>query len=126
MQQLIALSRNDCSLLAARFSEHGNSHRRMLAALEEAAANDAFTRLCVLRQLEKHFIVDLGMVCYHFQHRDDAETHPLQRAVMNYVAHWGFTAMGAQELRIRVDRVREVQDVVAGRFEAEVIGEPGS
>ena len=126
MQEVIALTRNDCGLLSARFGQHGNSQRRMLAALEEAAANDAFARLCVLRQLEKAFDVDLGMVCYHFEHRNDQTTPELQRLVMNYVAQWGFSAMGAQELRVRIDRVRDVQEIVAGRFEQEAIGEPGA
>ena len=126
MQELIAITRQDCSLLAARFGEHANSQRRMLGALEEAAAHDAFARICVLRQLEKRFGVDLGMVCYHFEHRDDEATHPLQRRIMNYVAQWGYSAMGAQELRVRIDRVREVQGIVEGQVEREAIGEPGA
>lgn len=84
----------------------------MLSALEEAAADDAFARLCALRQIEKHFQVDLGMLCYHFQHRTDANTHPVERVVMNYVAAWTANDQGADELRVRIDRVREVRDIV--------------
>ena len=111
MTELISLSKDDCGLLAARFGEHGNSQRRVLHALEEAAADDAFARMCALRQLEKQFGVDLGMVCYHFAHRNDKATHPIQRAVMNYVAEWS-AAGGVEELRVRIDRVREVRDLV--------------
>jgi hypothetical protein len=112
MPELLSLSKDDCGLLAARYGEHGNSQRRMLAALDEASAGDAFARLCALRQLEKHFSVDLGMLCYHFQRRNDQNTHPIQRAVMNYVAHWGADANGTQALQVRIDRVREVRDLV--------------
>ena len=112
MPELILLNRFDCGLLAARYAEHGNSQRRMLDALEEANANDAFARLCALRQLEKHFEIDLGMVCHHFEHRNDKNTHPIQRAVMNYVAVWCVRTDGMQELHVRIDRVREVRDLV--------------
>jgi hypothetical protein len=112
MTELISLSKDDCGLLAARFGEHGNSQRRVLQALEEASADDAFARMCALRQLEKHFGVDLGMVCYHFAHRNDKTTHPIQRAVMNYVAEWIVGANAVAELRVRIDRVREVRDIV--------------
>ena len=112
MTELISLSTDDCGLLAARYGEHGNSQRRILQALEEAAADIEFARMCALRQLEKHFGVDLGMLCFHFAHRNDKNTHPIQRAVMNYVAEWAFDANAAQELRVRVDRVREVRDIV--------------
>lgn len=84
----------------------------MLDALEEAAADEAFARLCTLRQLEKHFQVDLGMLCHHFEHRNDQKTHPIQRAVMNYVAQWYVGANGVQELHVRIDRVRGVRDIV--------------
>jgi hypothetical protein len=112
MTELISLSKDDCGLLAARYAEHGNSQRRILQALEEAAADNEFARMCALRQLEKHFGVDLGMLCFHFEHRNDKNTHPIQRAVMNYVAEWTLDANASQELRVRVDRVREVRDIV--------------
>lgn len=119
--EVISLSRNDCGLLAARFGEHGNSQRRMLSALEEAGANDAFARLCVLRQMEKLVGVDLGMVCYHFEHRNDAKTHPFQRAIMNYVAHWRVSSAGSEGLWVILDRIREVREIVA---EGRLVGEP--
>jgi hypothetical protein len=119
--EVVSLSRSDCALLSARFGQHGNSQRRMLAALEEAAANDSFARLAVLRKMEKTIGVDLGMLCYHFEHRNDATTHPFERAVMNYVAHWRINAMGGEDLWIVLDRVRQVRGVVE---EGRLVGEP--
>ena len=119
--QVVTLSRPDCGLLAARFGEHGNSQRRMLSALEEAGANDAFARLCVLRQMEKSVGVDLGMLCYHFDHRNDSKTHPFERAVMNYVAHWRSSGSGAEDLWVILDRIRQVREVVD---EGRLVGEP--
>ena len=100
MLEVVTLTRSDCALLAARYGEHGNSHRRMLGALEEAAAAAAFSRACVLRQLEKRVGVDLGMLCYRFEHRADQHTHPIERSVLEYVAHW--RGRGEQELLITV------------------------
>lgn len=114
--QVASITRSDCSLLAARFRQHANSQRRMLAALEEASANDGYTRMVVLRQIEKQFGVDLGMLCHHFERRNDDDTHPLERAVMNYVAHWR-----GDDLWIRLDRIREVRDIVE---EGKLVGEP--
>lgn len=119
--EVISLTREDCGLLAARFGEHGNSQRRMLGALEEAGADDAFRRLCVLRQMEKNIGVDLGMLCYHFEHRNDAATHPFERAVMNYVAHWRLNGSGAEDLWVILDRIRQVREVVE---EGKLVGEP--
>ena len=110
--EVLSLTRSDCGLLAARFSEHGNSQRRMLAALEEAGANDAFSRLVILRQMEKRVGVDLGMLCHHFEHRNDAETHPFERQIMNYVAQWRLNAASAEELWVILDRIREVRGLV--------------
>ena len=121
MVDVLSLTRADCGLLAARFGEHGNSQRRMLDALEEAGADDSFARICLLRQLEKRVGVDLGMLCYHFEHRNDTGTHPCERAVMNYVAHWHINARGSQELWILLDRIRQVRDVVE---EGRLVGEP--
>ena len=119
--EVISLTRSDCALLAARFGEHANSNRRMLAALEEAGANESYTRMVVLRQMEKRAGVDLGMLCYHFEHRNDAGTHPFERAVMNYVAHWRMNAGGTEDLWVVLDRIRQVRDIVE---EGRLVGEP--
>ena len=110
--EVISLTRSDCSLLAARFGEHGNSQRRMSSALEEAGANDAFSRMVLLRQIEKRVGVDLGMLCYHFEHRNDATTHPFERQIMNYVAQWRLNLSGTEELWVMLDRIREVRGIV--------------
>ena len=93
----------------------------MSSALKEAAATDALARLFVLRQMEKAVGVDLGMLAYHFEHRDDATTHPFERAVMNYVAHWRLNAAGAEDLWVVLDRVRQMRAVVE---EGKLVGEP--
>jgi hypothetical protein len=118
---VIALTRSDCGLLAARFGEHGNSQRRMLNALEEAAAKEAYARLVMLRMVEKQVSVDLGMLCYRFEHRNDTTTHPFERAVMDYVAQWRVNAQGVEQLWVIMDRVREVRDIVE---EGRLVGEP--
>lgn len=118
---VISLSRSDCGLLAARFGQHSNSQRRMLSALEEAGAGAAGKRLHVLRQMEKRVAVDLGMLCYRFEHREDATTHPFERAVMNYVAHWRIDQSGSEDLWVILDRVRQVREVVE---EGRLVGEP--
>lgn len=119
--EVVSITRSDCGLLAARFGQHGNSQRRMLQALEEAGARDSYTRLVVLREMEKRIAVDLGMLCHHFEHRNDSKTHPLERAVMNYVAEWRGNAHGDENLWIRLDRIREVRDIVE---EGKLVGEP--
>lgn len=119
--EVLTLNRGDCALLAARFGQHGNSQRRILAALDEAGANESFGRMVLLRQMEKQLSVDLGMLCHHFEHRNDAGTHPFERAVMNYVAQWRLSASGAEALWIRLDRVREVRDIVE---EGRLVGAP--
>lgn len=119
--EVLALTCSDCGLLAARFSEHGNSQKRMLGALEEAGAGDAFARLCLLRQMEKRYAVDLGMLCYHFEHRNDATTHPFERAIMNYVAQWRPDRSGDVGLWVMLERIREVRGIVE---EGRLVGEP--
>jgi hypothetical protein len=119
--EVLTLTRSDCSLLAARFGEHANSQRRILAALDEAGASESFARLVLRRKMEKQLGVDLGMLCHHFDHRNDEGTHPFERAVMNYVAQWRITPAGGDGLWVRLDRVREVRDIVE---EGRLVGEP--
>ena len=121
MMEVLSLKRSDCALLAARFREHGNSQRRMLGALEEAGAKESYTRLVVLRNIEKQMGVDLGMVCHRFERRNDVGTHSLERAVMNYIAQWRPDVTGAQELWVRLDRIREVHDLIE---EGRMVTEP--
>ncbi|NIR61567.1 MAG: hypothetical protein GWO02_19775 [Gammaproteobacteria bacterium] len=120
---VVCLSAEDCRLLSARFAEHHNSHRRMAGALEEAGATEALMRLGALRRLEAHFEIDLGSLCHRFGRRDHPKTHPLERMVLGYVAAWTPRPDGTGELWVRLDRVRQVRELID---EGERVGEPGA
>ena len=109
--EAVRLSSSDCRLLAARYVEHGNSHRRMSAALQEAGAAPSAERLIMLRQLEHRFDVDLGLLCHWYERRDGRETHPVERAIISYLTTAHRTGDVA-ELWIRLDRVRELRDLL--------------
>jgi hypothetical protein len=109
---VVRLTTQDCSALAARYEEHGNSHRRMAAALREAGAAEALERLRALRRLEHHFDVDLGSFCHRFRHRDDAETHPIERWLLHYIAREDPAPApdgAAPDVWLLLDRLREVR-----------------
>lgn len=120
---VVCLSAEDCRLLSARFAEHGNSHRRMACALREAGATEALERSAALRRMEARFGIDLGSLCHRFEKRDHPATHPLERLVLAYVARWNARPDGAGELWVRLDRVREVRELIE---EGERVGEPGA
>ncbi|MGH7482586.1 MAG: hypothetical protein ACRELV_10555 [Longimicrobiales bacterium] len=113
--EILILTVSDARLLAARHAEHGNSVRRMMSALREAGCPDAPHRLRALRRIERRFDVDLGALCHRFLHREDPETHALERSVLEYVAHWRCpvpTADAGPEDRalwIDVDRLRALR-----------------
>ena len=120
--EAVRISLADCRLLAARYTEHGNSHRRMSNALREAGALPSVERLLTLRQLEHRFDVDLGLLCHWFERRDGKETHPVERAIITYLtAPHGNN--GGAELWIRLDRVRELRDLLE---ESRLVSEPES
>lgn len=114
--EVVRLEERDCRLLAARWAEHGNSMRRMRAALEEAGARDGLGRLEALRGVEKTFAVDLGSLCHKWLHRDHPRTHPLEREVMGWVAQAQTRGDGSLELTVIVDRVRQLRDLMAGQL----------
>jgi hypothetical protein len=118
---VVCLSSDECSLLAARFAEHGNSHRRMKDALRETGAGDLTAKLDALRELERRFAVDLGSVCFRHARRDDAGTHPLERMIVDYVTETHDTDNGA-ELWVLLDRIVQVRELMEGRL----VGEPES
>lgn len=64
--KIIQLAPEDRRLLLARFEQHGNSHRRMKCALEEARVADPVKRLDALRAIERRFRIDLASVCHRF------------------------------------------------------------
>ncbi len=110
--EVVQLDEADCRLLAARFEQHGNSHRRMAGALREADATEMLARLRALRALERRFAIDLGSLCYRFGRRDAAGTHPLERSVLDYVARESIGPDGRRDLLVMVDRVRSVRTLI--------------
>ena len=122
MLEVVRLTPSDSLMLASRYGEHGNSHMRMTTALVEAGAADAADRLYTLRQIERQFDVDLGMLCHWYERRDHDETHPVQRAVIQYLTTQRDTQLG-HELWIRLDRVRELRELLE---ESRLVGEPES
>ena len=120
--EVVRLTRSDCTLLAARYANHSNSHRRMAQAMTEAGAADSLGRLTTLRTVERQFDVDLGMLCHWYEQRDASQTHPVQRAIIHYLTASCAPGAGA-ELWIRLDRVRELRDLME---ESRLVGEPES
>jgi hypothetical protein len=119
--EVISLSAGDCRLLVARCAEHGNSHRRLVAALREAGATETVERARALRRLERHFQVDLGSLCLRHSRRDEPGAHPLERLVVEYVTS---TRDGdAGEVRVLLDRLREVRELMDA---GQLVREPGS
>lgn len=117
--EAVRLCRSDCALLAARYAEHGNSHRRMTAALREAGVDSSSERLRTLRELEIKFDVDLGMLCHWHEKRDASATHPVQRAITMYLT----AEQPGADVWIRLDRLRELRDLLE---ESRLVGEPES
>jgi hypothetical protein len=109
---ILSLTPTDCRLLKARYTEHGNSHRRMTNALAEASAYAARERLAALRAMEIRFSIDLASLCYRFAHRSDPGTHVIEQTVLAYVAQWRCSSDGREELWVLLDRVREVRELM--------------
>jgi hypothetical protein len=118
--EVVRLSLSDASLLAARYAEHNNSHRRMTQALREAGAAPMLERLGALRQLERRFDVDLGLLCHWFERRNHADVHPVERALTAYLTSVHDAPQHA-EVWILVDRLRELRDLLE---ESRLVGEP--
>jgi hypothetical protein len=116
---VIALTASDCRVLAARYGEHGNSHRRLRQALLEAGAVPASERLTALRRLERQFDVDLGEVCWRFERRADPANHPIERFIIRYITQ---ERQGGEQLWVLLDRVRQLRELKEGRL----VGEPES
>ncbi|MEX2281608.1 MAG: hypothetical protein WEE89_03860 [Gemmatimonadota bacterium] len=120
--EIVRLTRSDCALLAARYIEHGNSHKRMTAALREAGAVAAADRLHGLRSLEHRFDVDLGLLCQWYERRDADATHPIERTLITYLTRSQNNGEAA-EVWILLDRVRELRAFLE---EGRLVGEPES
>lgn len=104
-------------MLAARFAQHGNSHRRMRGALLEAGATDVADRLTMLRRLERQFDIDLGEICFRYDRRTDPRTHPIERLIIGYITE---CRRGGDEIWVLLDRVRQLRELKEGRL----VGEP--
>jgi hypothetical protein len=109
--EVLSLTAADRRLLAARCAEHGNSHRRLVAALLDAGATDVADRARALRRLERHFGIDLGSLCQRHARRADPACHPLERMVVDYVSTTRPGPDGG-ELWVLLDRLREVRELV--------------
>jgi hypothetical protein len=120
--EVVRLSLADCGLLAARYVQHGNSHRRMSQALREAGAAGTAERLSGLRKLEHRFDIDLGLLCHWYMRRDQPDTHPVERTIILYLTQAHSTAH-QPELWILLDRVRELRALLE---EGRLVGEPES
>lgn len=113
---VVRLSAQDHALLCARFAEHGNSQRRMRDALAEVGAGtEALARLQALREIERALDVDLGAVCWRWEHRTDDTTHPLEQRVMEYIAQPRGSG-DCWQLWVWVDRVRQLRELMEGRL----------
>lgn len=120
MREVIRLGTGDCRLLAARFREHGNSHRRMVAALSEANAEETLARLRALRILERRFEIDLGSICWRLGRVTEPNIHPIERYVVQYVTRVHVEDDGTEVVLILLDNVRQVRELMEGRL----VGEP--
>lgn len=114
----VRLEERDCRLLAARYAEHGNSVRRMAAALAEAESGAGLERLRALRRLERRFRVDLGSLCHRWLHRGDEGVHPLEERVLAWVAEGRLGEDGRLQLTVFLDRLRELRDFMSGDLSA--------
>jgi hypothetical protein len=112
---VVRLTASDRGLLCARWSEHGNSQRRMMDALAEAGAVDARARLAALREVETRFDLDLAEICFRFGRRHHEQTHPIERLVVDFITEERCHDDGVQ-LWILPDRVRQIRDLMEGKL----------
>jgi hypothetical protein len=119
---IVRLASADRRLLVTRYVDHGNSHRRMRTALEEVAAEQATMRLNALRSIERRFGIDLASFCHRYDKRDDPDTHPIERMIMNYIAEPCVADTGALELWVLLDRLAQIRDL----SEDHLVSERGS
>jgi hypothetical protein len=118
---VVRLTASDRALLCARWTQHGNSQRRMLDALGEAGADDAGARLTALRAIEKRFNLDLAEICHRYGRRNEERTHPIERMVVEFIAEER-EAAGQTQLWVLPGRVRQVRELMEGRL----VGDPES
>lgn len=115
MMDVVCLSASDRRLLCARFTEHENSHPRMIDALGDVAAGTKAS-LHALRCLERRFDLDLAEICHRHARRQDADTHPIERAVLDFIAEERMLPAGDVRLFILPQRVRQLRELMEGRL----------
>lgn len=118
--EVVALSAADQRLLFSRYAEHANSHRRMRDALRDAGATEAAARLDALRRMERHFDLDLGLICHRFARRAAPDTQPLERAIIDWLTEVRADESGHELLWVLPERARQLDDLMNGRL----VGEP--
>jgi hypothetical protein len=116
---VVALTFADRRLLAARHEEHSNSHRIMRETLLQQGAEELVQRLEALRSIERKFDLDLGLVCHLYERRGDADRHPIEKLVVDFITDvHASVALGASDaeevLWVLPDRVRQVRDLMQG------------
>jgi hypothetical protein len=118
MMNVVCLTPADRRLLQARFTEHGNSFRRMSDALTEVGAGDACARLRALRRVERRFGLDLAEICHRFARRNREGTHPMERMVVEFIAEERWQE-GEPHLWVVPERVQQVRELMGGRLVGE-------
>jgi hypothetical protein len=118
MMDVVVLSLTDRHLLAARYAEHGNSHKNMLEALIGAGAEGAAERLAALRAIEKTFDIDLGLVCHLDRNRHETKMHAIEKLVVDFITDLRGEP-GNELLWILPDRVQQVRELMQGRLVGE-------
>ena len=112
---VVALTETDRRLLATRYAEHGNSHKCMHDALVRAGDDNFAARLNALREMEKLFDLDLGLVCHLYAHRNDGTRHPIERLVIEFITDAHAPSRDGM-VCVLPDRVRQVRELMQGRL----------
>lgn len=110
---VVRLTAADCRLLRARWTEHDNSHQRMVRALEDAGSESSTARLTALRGIEQHFDLDLAEICYRHARRRDA--HPIEQLVLDFIAEERHDPDETQ-LWVLPGNVRKVRKLMDGKL----------
>lgn len=81
-------------------------------SLAQRTGTEILRRLRALRRLECHFSIDLGALYHRYLNRNAEGLHPLERSILDSIAHWHQRPGEEVELWIRVDNVRQVRELI--------------